>query len=470
MTLLMLATVVGLSLFHLNRSAALQLAMTEQQIRGITRTLESSSFPLTSNVLMQMKGLAGAEFVLIDDQSDIQATTRTDWDIERLLVASHVSPQQDIRLSISEQIQGSSYLHAAVQMRPRDAIPQGGVLHVFYPQDLFEQQRRAAVLPTITIGSVALILTLAAATLVALRVTRPLSVLGRQVTQIAQGDFEEMPLPATKDEVRELSVAVNTMAKLLASYEDTVRRTEQVRTLGQLGAALAHQLRNSATGTRLALDIHRTECPNGEDSESLDVASVQLVLMEKYIRRFLSLGTRQSRPKEQIDFVELLRGLLPLVEPTAKHAEVMLSTSLPDQATLVLGERDGMEHMLLNLMLNAVEAATASQTVSRQVSVTARVEDQFLFFCVEDNGAGLPEDIASSVFEPFVTSKPDGIGLGLAIVKQVVFDHQGAVSWSRQNGVTKFLVELPLVECNSEKLAVVATSSIGNEHAEPASR
>jgi len=169
------------------------------------------------------------------------------------------------------------------------------------------------------IGGLALLLVAAAAIVIASRVSRPLSRLREQVGRIAEGHFEPMPLPANADEIRDLSADVNRMAAMLTAYEATIRRTEQIRTLGQLGGAFAHQLRNSATGARMALDIHRQECPLGDRSESLEVGTRQLVLMEKYIQRFLSLGARRSRVLEQLDVVEVIASLLPLLGPTAKH-------------------------------------------------------------------------------------------------------------------------------------------------------
>jgi signal transduction histidine kinase len=238
------------------------------------------------------------------------------------------------------------------------------------------------------------------------------------------------------------------MAAMLAAYEATIRQTEQMRTLGQLGGAFAHQLRNSATGARMALDIHREECPLGDRSESLEVGTRQLVLMEKYIQRFLSLGARRSRVLEQLDLVEVIEELLPLLGPTAKHVGVQLDAELPAEAMTIHGERDGLEHLILNLLLNGIEAASEASAAHHRedarVHIAIARTGSVVTLTVEDNGAGPPPEIGESLFESFVTSKPDGVGLGLAIAKQVVTDHHGTIAWRRENGATKFRVELPI--------------------------
>lgn len=448
MTLLMLAMVLGLSTFHAYQAASQQRAMTEDQIRGIVRTLAESSFPLTDNVLKQMKGLAGTEFALVDGAGRLQASTRRDWSAADLPRAEVLVGPAELALIDSTIMAGHSYFHAAFRVEPRGLSSQGSLLHIFYPEALFQQQRRDAIFRTLVIGGVALLLVVAVATVIASRVSQPLSRLREQVGRIAEGHFEPMPLPANQDEICILSADVNRMAAMLSSYEATIRQTEQVRTLGQLGAALAHQLRNSATGARMALDIHRKECPLGNQSESLEVGTRQLVLMERYIQRFLSLGTRRSRALEQLNLVEVIGDLLPLLGPTAKHVGVQLDVELPVEAITIRGERDGLEHLILNLLLNAIEAASAASAADHREDARVRIAvaraGSIVTLIVEDNGAGPPAGIGPSLFESFVTSKPDGVGLGLAIAKQVVTDHHGTIAWTHENGTTRFFVELPI--------------------------
>lgn len=469
MTLLMLATVLGLSTFHAYQAAAQQRAMTEDQIRSIVRTLADSSFPLTDNVLKQMKGLAGTEFALVDNAGRLQAATRRDWSATDLPRVEVLAGPADLRLTDSTRIAGHSYFHAAFRVEPRGISPPGGLLHIFYPEELFQQQRRDAILPTLAIGSLALLLMAAAAIVIAARVSRPLNRLREQVGRIAEGQFDPMPLPVNDDEIRELSVDVNRMATMLASYEATIRQTEQMRTLGQLGGAFAHQLRNSATGARMALDIHREECPHGDQSESLEVSTRQLILMEKYIQRFLSLGARRSRVLEQLNLVEVIEELLPLVGPAAKHVGVHLLTELPEEPITICGERDGLEHLTMNLLLNGIEAASEALASANRddarVCIAVASAGSFVTLTVEDNGSGPPPDTELSLFESFVTSKPDGVGLGLAIAKQVVTDHHGNITWSRENGTTRFRVELPT---SSQSMSSECAAKEGDRRVETA--
>ncbi len=442
MILLVLVTVGGLSGLQIYWSASRQVAAIEGQMRSVARTLEQSSFPLTDRVLQQMKGFAGAEFVLVDRRGHVHATTRTEWRSDDLPDPSSSVAAERLFLSEPISIGGDPYYHAIFRLRSRAQSEAGEVLHIFYSQDRLARERQAAAVPTVVIGILALLLVAAAASWIAARVTRPLSGLRDQVARIAEGKFEPVALPSTRDEIRQLSVAVNEMARMLDTYEATIRRTEQVRTLGQLGGALAHQLRNSATGARLAIDIHHAECQADGAGESLDVARRQLVLMEKYIRRFLALGARQSRPPQHLNMAALFDDLLPLVAPAAKHGGVEFFVDV-DRSVAICGERDALEHVILNLLLNAVEAAATAAVGQRHVEVRLQPDGPRFVLTVSDSGAGPPAEIAERIFESFVTSKPDGVGLGLAIARQVIVDHGGTIDWERREGRTVFRINLP---------------------------
>src|SRR5690606_33480568 len=114
----------------------------------------------------------------------------------------------------------------------------------------------------------------------------------------------------------------------LTLYEDKVRTAEQLRTLGQLGGGIAHQLRNSVTGCRMALDLHRRQC-TADDCESLEVALRQLTLMEKYIQRFLARARGEAAEVAPVELQALLRRTLPLLTPSARHVGVEVQLTTP---------------------------------------------------------------------------------------------------------------------------------------------
>jgi len=422
-------------------------AQVEQQLRQVVGVLTTSSFPLTNMVLRQMRDLSSADYVLLDEAGDTTASTLAVH--SELPAAPMVARIQDVELGSSAEINGRWYFHTAVKLPIGAEGSRSGMLHVLFPQDEYRRAWQQAFVPSFIVGAITSLVLAAVAWAIANRMSRSISRLRGEVLRIARGDFRAAELPTVDDEIRELSAAVNRTAEMLAEYEQQVRHSEQMRTLTILGASIAHQLRNAVTGCRMALDLHAAECNAADNGECLDVAKRQLRLMESQLQRFLRIGKRPAEiTKREIELGALIQELLPLVRPATQHAGVKLESRLDDALITVVGDEEALSQVVLNLLLNAIEAAkqhALESGVPGNATIELHTKSERTVLVVSDSGAGLAENVAAAVFDPFVTSKTEGAGLGLAVAKEIVVAHGGAISWNREHGRTRFCVELPLM-------------------------
>jgi signal transduction histidine kinase len=216
----------------------------------------------------------------------------------------------------------------------------------------------------------------------------------------------------------------------------------------------------------MALDLHRRECAAG-DCESLEVALRQLTLMEKYIRRFLARARGEPNVASPVELQALLGRTLPLLTPSARHMGVEVQLTTPDEPVIVEGDDEDLEQLIVNLVLNAIDAAAqrgeAAQQIDdapprRMVRVTLSVtDDQRALLEVADTGRGPEPRVQARMFDPLITAKPDGAGLGLFIVRDVVERHRGTIAWRRQDNMTLFAVELPRVAAANVSGLALAT-------------
>ncbi|HEY2250258.1 MAG TPA: HAMP domain-containing protein, partial [Planctomycetaceae bacterium] len=295
----------------------------EQQLRQVIGVLTTSTFPLTNAVLRQMRDLSSAEFVLVDPSGRTLASTLQE--AGHLPEQAAISRVEDVQLGTSSEVGGRWYFQSQVKLPNSPDAGRTGVLHVLSPQDEYRKAWRQAFFPSFVVGTATTLVLAAVAWALSTRMARAIARLREEVVRIARGDFREVPLPTVDDEIRDLSAAVNRTAEMLAEYEQQVRRSEQMRTLTVLGASIAHQLRNAATGCRMALDLHAAECRSPDSGECLEVAQRQLRLMESQLQRFLRLGKRPTAIVEQdVDLGDLVEDVLPLVRPAAQHGGVAL--------------------------------------------------------------------------------------------------------------------------------------------------
>lgn len=418
----------------------------ERQLRGVVAVLSASNFPLTDAVLRQMRELSSAELMLTDDAGEPLASSFTTEGVTLPKNAAS-AVTNEMKLGPPLLIGQENYFHTAIRLPARSVNEPARQLHVLFPVAEYRRTWREAFVPPIVVGTVTIAMVAAVARVIGGRLTRATAQLETDVLRIAKGDFAPAQLPATDDEIRDLSRAVNRTAEMLADYEQQVRRTEQMRTVALLGAGLAHEMRNAATGCRMALDLHAEKCSAENDAESLFVAKRQLRLMESQLQRFLRAGKPlDDSEKREISLPELIDDLVSLVRPSARHARVTLAWTPPPHDILVLADQEALGQVVLNLLINAVEAVQQNgDDVLRSIDVSLRnIDEESAEFVVSDTGPGPKKSLETALFEPFVTSKAEGVGLGLAVAREVIEAHHGSIDWSRTDKMTSFRVVIPV--------------------------
>jgi len=425
---------------------ALRVRIEQRESLGrVVKTLGDAAFPLTENVLTQMSGLSGAEFVLMTSQGRVQATTRpmeSPWlaDLWRLAHSNETDAARDAVVTFGSR----NYLADFVSISRRAHFSEPATLFILYPEDELTSRIHQAVYPALIAGLIAAGVAVAIATWLARRFVRPIHTLVARTATIAQGGFLPMPLARHNDELRDLGESINRMAAQLADYERQVRHNERLKTLGQLGASMAHQLRNAATGGRMAIELHRRDCPQGAADESLEVALRQLRLMESYLRQFLSIEQATPAVRRTVDFSALVEEVLGLLRPASVHAGVELQFLAPDAPLMMQGDPESLGQLVTNLVVNALDAAVTGPTKPPRVVVEIiREPSGNGLLRVEDTGPGPVPEVREQLFNSFVTTKPDGFGLGLFVARQIAERHNGQLRWQRDGAMTCFCFRFP---------------------------
>jgi signal transduction histidine kinase len=201
-------------------------------------------------------------------------------------------------------------------------------------------------------------------------------------------------------------------------------------------------MRNAIAGARMSLQLLERRCPAAREEESLRTANRQLVIAEEQLQGILSLGRVEDRPAREVEISSLLAEIRELLGASCEHARVRLEIDTPAHPMRCEVRASGLRSALLNLALNAIEAAGPGG----RVRISARPLESGAEFVVSDTGPGPTPEIASTLFEPFVSGKPEGVGVGLALADQVAKDHAGSIGWSRESGETRFVLTIGVCE------------------------
>jgi PAS domain S-box-containing protein len=215
-------------------------------------------------------------------------------------------------------------------------------------------------------------------------------------------------------------------------------RVSRLTTLGELTASIAHEV-NQPIG---AMATNAAACARWLAAKPPDMAEAQAALQNivadgkragEVIGRIRALTRRQAPRMELLDVNLKVREVLALAEHELKTHDVVLRAELAPKLPGVAGDRVQLQQVLLNLIVNAIEAMSGVQDRPRELTIaSARSDANAVVIEVRDSGPGLEQESAERVFEPFYTTKAQGIGIGLSISRSIVEAHGGRL-WAAAN-------------------------------------
>ena len=232
----------------------------------------------------------------------------------------------------------------------------------------------------------------------------------------------------------------------LAVAEQTLEQSSKLAALGEMSAAVSHELnqplaamKTYLAGARLLMRRNRSE----EALSSFGRIDDLIERMGAITRQLKSYARKGQEAFSPVDMGEALSSALSMMEPQLRQRQVQISRILPDDPVRVMGDRMRIEQVLVNLLRNALDATKSERNPQVEIILSA---GETATLTVRDNGPGI-EDL-DALFEPFYTTKQpgDGVGLGLAISSGIVTDLGGRLTARNgQNGGAVFEVQLPIL-------------------------
>ncbi len=223
-----------------------------------------------------------------------------------------------------------------------------------------------------------------------------------------------------------------------------LERTQKLSLLGQIAAGMAHEIKNPLASVKGAVEILSDGSTNpGERAEFKDIVFKEIRRMNRSITDFLEFARPTETKLQRLNLAEVFHSTIKQVQPQAAKRKISLDHSIADPV-MVNGNGEKIHQVLLNLLLNAIDASPAGESV--WVTLEQNRENNEAIIRIEDSGSGIPESELEKVFEPFFTTKSSGTGLGLAITKSIVDAHHGSIHMhNRTEGGVVAEVRIPLL-------------------------
>jgi len=204
---------------------------------------------------------------------------------------------------------------------------------------------------------------------------------------------------------------------------ESLRRAERLKSLGEMAAGMAHEVKNPLAAIRSSAQM-LTGRLSGKDAELASIVVNEVDRLNRVVNDFLDYARPAPLRREQVLLSVLLDSCLELLSPVISEAAVTVTRRYPPDERRVSVDPGQLRQVLLNLLLNAVQA-TGNGEGTREVMLDLRQDGRSTQVSVRDAGPGIPADKLRQVFEPFYSTKPAGTGLGLPIAQRIVSEHGG---------------------------------------------
>ena len=237
-----------------------------------------------------------------------------------------------------------------------------------------------------------------------------------------------------------------------------VLHQEKMAAFGLLAAGIAHEVGNPLTSISSLIQMLQRRDQDGYTKDKLALVSGQLDRIQTTLRELVNFSRPASTARSRVSIAEVVQEALNIAKYYKRPKGRQIETSVPMDLPAVMGVRDQLVQVFLNLILNAIDATDTGG----RILVRAEVAGDGLVIHVEDNGVGIALEHQARLFQPYFTTKKHGTGLGLFVTRKLMLDHGGAIDLVSQPGQTRFCLRLPTTETQSQRES--ATEGTRKEH------
>jgi signal transduction histidine kinase len=247
-------------------------------------------------------------------------------------------------------------------------------------------------------------------------------------------------LPSIRGDLGQVALAINQMAERRMALEGKLRQQDRLAALGKAVGGVAHEVRNPLNSIQLTLQLLERRLKKGatvfnEVQECLQ----EIGQLDMIVGRLLAFGQPAMTNRRAQEIAPLISQAIKIVHNPMQKKNVRIETT--GSETDLAADVDGPQivQVLINLLLNAVEASPPAGTVR----LIAESSGPNICIRISDNGSRIPDDVRPHIFDAYYTTKPNGTGLGLAVSREIVVNHGGALEFESESGGTTFIMLLP---------------------------
>ena len=395
------------------------------QLGSATTAMATSGFALNESILGRVKDIAGADVVTYTLAGRVLASTFPDASRAQL-VATVLADRSIASASREETLVRGTTCAAVPCFVAYRRVPATADTIIALVEETSELSAATqAMTRTIVLSAgLGLFVLVLVGQLVARRVTQPLDRLVTFTHDVVSGSTSQRA-PVGNDEIGTLASAFNDMLDRLEKAQGALVQSEKLGLAGLMAARVAHDIRNPLSSLRMQAQLLGSRVSTAEGQTMLQSMLHDVDRVESVVRGLLELAKPGENRVRPVEFNDVIRRVLDHLTLQFTHRKIVLTMDMSPGLPAIPLDTDRFEQAFLNVISNATEAMQNGGLL--QVSTRLADEGEAILLSVCDDGVGVEPDMLDKVFDPFVSSKREGVGLGLVNTRAVVESHGGRV-------------------------------------------
>lgn len=276
---------------------------------------------------------------------------------------------------------------------------------------------------------------------------QPVEALKQGAEKFASGDLDHRVEIHSRDELEVLAQAFNNMGQKLKKSQAMVVQATKMSTFGQMAAGIVHEIGQPLTSISGYSDLLANELTEAHHVRFIRTVQREVKRLVDIISKFRTFSRTSTEVFKPVQMNKVIHQIHRLLEHQLKIKNIEIQLDLQQKLPDILGDRNGLQQVILNLAINAIDAMEEKGAEERLLDIRTFTVSDHLYVEIKDNGSGIPDHAMDSIFEPFFTTKSEekGTGLGLAILQSIVHKHDAAIELTTKEDVgTCFSIAFPI--------------------------
>jgi two-component system NtrC family sensor kinase len=335
-----------------------------------------------------------------------------------------------------------------------------GSLYVGLLEEPFKKPQKIIIIFFIIIISIIASARLALMLFYTRKWTKPLDNINVMSKKVINGDLTARCCVESPGEMGALCETINRMAEAIEQREKKLKRitqqqifqSEKLASIGRLSAGIAHEINNPLTGVLTFAHLLKQKKNNTEeDINDLDVIIKETTRVREIVKGLLDFARQTPFKKEFLNINDILHQILKLIKNQKEFRSIVIEENYSKNIPDCYCDKNQLQQVFLNLILNAGEAITKTGTIK----IVTSIKQNHIVISIKDTGYGIKKENLNKIFDPFYTTKPvnKGTGLGLSISYGIIQQHGGHIECESEEGKgTIFNIFLPIKNGSAENL------------------